>query len=169
MHDCISNWNLETFAIKGSLKEVKVVEKLFTGLNLHELKWFELSDTPLNVEDCIAVNSCLSRANLDYLELNNCNLTEKSCQVLFAGLDLCWFKTKDSINIDNNTLVSCTGLEYINNAVINSGFVLHFEDLGINMKSTKFKSTINFEDYKNKLILAQKRSMRENQRAIYIK
>ena len=71
----------------------------------------------------------------------NCKLTEKKVICLFNGLDLCWFKTKDSINLDNNTLISGTGLQIINNAVINSGFVLSFEDLGINVK-TEIKERI---------------------------
>jgi len=110
-----------------------VLEKLFNGLNLKDLKWLELSDNHLDCDGCSAINFCLLRSKIDYLELINCSLTEKKCLLLFEGLDLCYFKTKDSIQLDKNTRMSSHGLQIINNAVINSGFILHLCDLGFDI------------------------------------
>lgn len=121
---------METLTLKGSLNGDKVIDKLFNGLNLQNLKWLELSDNQLDCEGCSAINYSLTRSKLDYLELINCSLTEKKCLLLFEGLDLCWFKTKDSIQLDKNTLISNDGLKIINKAVINSGFILKLNDLG---------------------------------------
>lgn len=89
LNNRINDWNLETLTLKQSLNDEKVIEKLFNGLNLKDLKWFELSDNHLDCDGCSAINFCLLRSKIDYLELINCSLTEKKCKLLFEGLDLC--------------------------------------------------------------------------------
>lgn len=56
LNNRINDWSLETLTLKGSLHDDKVLEKLFNGLNLKDLRWLELSDNSLDADGCSAIN-----------------------------------------------------------------------------------------------------------------